>query len=447
MATTESPTLSFNTGVKGGVNTYVSNIAILAKQIQEEAWYGTHWSGLSGITQVTKDKGDLYTPYKYKISGKPIEILTQFTGKGGSDHMLMPFGRIPTISPVFGNQFVKGTGNTMSKYWLKAFVNVTRAAILPKSGLLSEYRTRPLEFMKDAKPHLVDFWSKYLNMDVYRAFYEGIGLNLSIGTDDSGAGNDEEQGLGVKKRYNPNWFRWDVSETVPLVKIGDTSKNKTAAQMGTAYAALSGTGLDYMSFDTLTEIAAKLPYLKIPKIIKFRGNEYWKIIMHPKQIKDLKKDSDYIAAANSAFTGSETQHPSLKGLVSTCAGFAIYEDIVGIRPWDDTNDNLFGNGTATDSYANSIIAPKMDEDNYNAIVVGNSAIGMARPAGVGFTEETDDHEAILEIATSSIHGFNRVDVCADTNMTNIFDRGNASSGIVATGYDMENTSSMIIMTE
>ncbi|MEA2113500.1 MAG: DUF4043 family protein, partial [Patescibacteria group bacterium] len=410
--------------------------------------YGTHWAGLSGITEVTHDKGDLYSPYKYKISGKPIEILTQFTGKGGSDHMLMPFGRTPTFSPVFGNQFVKGTGNVMSKYWLKAFVNVTRAALLAKSGLLSEYRTKPLEFMKDAKPHLVDFWSKYLNMDAYRAFYEGVGLNLSTGTDASSS-TDAEQGLGVKVRYNPNWYRYNGTTTA-LVAVGTENKNKIADEIGATSAGatynLDGSGGDNMSFDALAEIAAKLPYLKIPKIIKFRGNEYWKIIMHPKQIKDLKQDSDYLAAANSAFTSSETNHPSLKGLVSTCQGFAIYEDIVGIRPWDDTNQNLFGNGTSTDSYATSIIAPSMSETNYNAIVVGNSAIGMARPVGVGFTQETDDHDAILELATSSIHGFNRVDICTEADVPTVFARGEASGGVVA-ATAMENTSSMIIMTE
>ncbi len=52
--------------------------------------------------------------------------------------------------------------------------------------------------MKDAKPNLVEFWAQYYNQDIYRAFYEGIGLNLSTGIYAADTDCDYEQGLGIK---------------------------------------------------------------------------------------------------------------------------------------------------------------------------------------------------------------------------------------------------------
>lgn len=445
MSTTQVGNVVYDSSTPGRANSYLSNIAILAKQIQKEAWYSTQWAALAGFTEVAEADKDLYSPYKYNVSGKPIEILNNFSPQGGSDHILMPFGRRPTISPVFGNQIVKGTGNPTDKYWLKAFVNVVRGAVLPKSGLMSEYRTNPLGFMKDAKPDLVEFWAQYYNQDIYRALYEGIGLNLSTGTTDISANDDAERGLGVKKRYNPNWFYWN-SDTEALVEVGDSSKNKTVSNLDDdSDAMIALTAAATMSTKLLKKLATKLKYKKIPKIITINGKKYWKIIMHTKQIEDLESETTYVTAVQSAFTGMKKDSPELHGLVSVYRGFAIYEDIVGIRAWDKTNNHLFGSG-GNDTFATSIVPATDSETNYNAIVVGNSAVALARPRGISFSHEEDDHGAIEEIATTSIFGTNRVDICSDSNVSTVFARG-VESAAVADATAMENTSSLIVMTE
>ena len=431
--------LSYSGSTPGNDNDYLSNIAILAEQIQKEAWYDTHWAALAGFTNVARADKDLYSPYNYKISGKPIEILKNFSPQGGSDHILMPFGRRPEINPVFGNEIVKGTGNEASKYWLRAFVNVVRGAVKPKSGLLSEYRTNPLGFMKDAKPDLVEFWAQYYNQDIYRAFYEGIGLNLSTGIYDTDADDDYERGLGIKKRYHPNWVSYNTGGT-EIDDVGTEDKCKTAAELDTA---MDTTPAD-MDAKALKLLATKLKYKKIPKIITIGGKKYWKIIMHTKQLEDLENDSTYQNAVNTAYTGTKGDHPELNGLISTYRGFAIYEDLVGIRSWNKTNDHLFGSGAA-DTFQTSLVPVGVSENNYNAIVVGNSAIGLARPRGISFTQEVDDHEAIVELATTSIFGANRVDICTAANVADVFERGSATADVVdATA--MENTSSLVFMT-
>ena len=430
--------LSYSGSTPGNDNDYLSNIAILAEQIQKEAWYDTHWAALAGFTNVARADKDLYSPYSYKISGKPIEILKNFSPQGGSDHILMPFGRRPEINPVFGNEIVKGTGNEASKYWLRAFVNVVRGAVKPKSGLLSEYRTNPLGFMKDAKPNLVEFWAQYYNQDIYRAFYEGIGLNLSTGIYAADTDCDYEQGLGIKKRYHPNWVVYDADGAI--VDVGVAGQCKIAAQLDAAV----DTTPAVMDAKALKLLATKLKYKKIPKIITIGGKKYWKIIMHTKQLEDLENDSVYQNAVNTAYTGTKGDHPELNGLISTYRGFAIYEDLVGIRSWNVDNGHLFGTGAA-DTFQTSLIPVGVSESNYNAIVVGNSAIGLARPRGISFTQEVDDHEAIVELATTSIFGANRVDICTAALVDTVFARGETSADVVdATA--MENTSSLVFMT-
>ena len=435
--------LSYSGSTPGNDNDYLSNIAILAEQIQKEAWYDTHWAALAGFTNVARADKDLYSPYSYKISGKPIEILKNFSPQGGSDHILMPFGRRPTINPVFGNEIVKGTGNEASKYWLRAFVNVVRGAVKPKSGLLSEYRTNPLGFMKDAKPDLVEFWAQYYNQDIYRAFYEGIGLNLSTGIYAADTDCDYEQGLGIKKRYHPNWVVYDADGAI--VDVGVAGKCKTTDQLDAAVGTIVGEDQPtVMDAKALKLLATKLKYKKIPKIITIGGKKYWKIIMHTKQLEDLENDTTYQNAVNTAYTGTKGDHPELNGLISTYRGFAIYEDLVGIRSWNVDNGHLFGTGAA-DTFQTSLIPVGVDENNYNAIVVGNSAIGLARPRGISFTQEVDDHEAIVELATTSIFGANRVDICTATLVDTVFARGETSADVVdATA--MENTSSLVFMT-
>ena len=435
--------LSYSGSTPGNDNDYLSNIAILAEQIQKEAWYDTHWAALAGFTNVARADKDLYSPYSYKISGKPIEILKNFSPQGGSDHILMPFGRRPEINPVFGNEIVKGTGNEASKYWLRAFVNVVRGAVKPKSGLLSEYRTNPLGFMKDAKPNLVEFWAQYYNQDIYRAFYEGIGLNLSTGIYAADTDCDYEQGLGIKKRYHPNWVVYDADGAI--VDVGVAGKCKTTDQLDAAVGTIVGEDQPtVMDAKALKLLATKLKYKKIPKIITIGGKKYWKIIMHTKQLEDLENDSTYQNAVNTAYTGTKGDHPELNGLISTYRGFAIYEDLVGIRSWEDTNGHLFGSGT-DDTFQTSLIPVGVSESNYNAIVVGNSAIGLARPRGISFTQEVDDHEAIVELATTSIFGANRVDICTATNVPTVFERGSATADVVE-ATAMENTSSLVFMT-
>ncbi len=199
-----------------------------------------------------------------------------------------------------------------------------------------------------------------------------------------------------------------------------------------------------MDAKALKLLATKLKYKKIPKIITIGGKKYWKIIMHTKQLEDLENDSTYQNAVNTAYTGTKGDHPELNGLISTYRGYAIYDDLVGIWSWDDTNDHLFGIG-ADDTFQTSLIPVGVSESNYNAIVVGNSAIGLARPRGISFTQEVDDHEAIVELATTSIFGANRVDICTVALVDTVFARGEASAAVVA-ATAMENTSSLVFMT-
>ena len=132
------------------------------------------------------------------------------------------------------------------------------------------------------------------------------------------------------------------------------------------------------------------------------------------------------------------------------AGFAIFEDIVGIREWDVTYDMLFANGAAAETFATLTTPVGMGAANYNAIVVGPSAIAKGIADKMHYTSMEKDHGARLEIGSAIINGYNRVDITTEALAKEasggIFQKA-SSSGDVLAALAMENTSSLVLMTE
>ena len=170
--------------------------------------------------------------------------------------------------------------------------------------------------------------------------------------------------------------------------------------------------------------------------------------MHPKQIESLWSDTVFQNAQREAFSTKMVQSPELTGIVGYYAGFAIYEDIIGIRGWDTTNDDM-GFGTVSEMFD-----PTDVTDNYNAIVFGKSAVGRAVAKDLHFTNEVDDHENTIEIGGAMINGYSRNDwvteaVAGDSSgggASNAFSKGNATAG-VANAISAINQSSLVLMTD
>jgi hypothetical protein len=189
--------------------------------------------------------------------------------------------------------------------------------------------------------------------------------------------------------------------------------------------------------------------LRIPQIVTKSGMPFWAMIVHPSQMKDLQQDAVFLSAQQAAYTGKALDLPELSAAQGFYAGFAIYEDIVGVRKWDDTaaiGAELFGATTAT-RMAPDASSPTVS--NYNAIVFGNSSMGKGVAKDLHFTNEVDDHENTIEVGGAAINGYNRAEFFSETNSAEsgsyAFKKGEPAAHVAA-ALSAENTSSLVLMT-
>ena len=372
---------------------YIANLAILNRKIRKESWFNTFWAKFSGNVDlsVAKNGNVNRTP-----SGKPIEILNGFVEEG-RDNMLIPFEKDLTGSPVYGDTVLEGTGEDMSFNWLRTYVNQYRKAVIKRSGKMAEQRAKLQRVFELAEPALRKWITKWENQAVAQSFLEGVSPNLSVGTADDG--------LGLARRYHPNWY---INDGGVLTTIGTAKTLKTNAELDGAIAGIDGTCDTTMTSAILFALEAKCMELMIPKIVMESGLEFWALLMHPQQMVALMADTTYQSVVNSAYNRELLKNPYMKGAVGFFAGFAIYTDIVAIRSWDEDNSSFFGTTTAARFQPSAVANNK----TYSAIVVGNSAIGKGIASPIEMTLEETDHKNVLEVGAAVMDGYNRADFFA-----------------------------------
>ena len=415
---------------------WIANVEILNSLLRKESWFNTFWARFSG----KDDNGNaVYTP-----SGNPIEILNDFVAQG-RDNMLIPFLSELSGSPVFGDTVLKGTGEDQTMKWLRSYVNQYRKAVMKKSGSMSEQRQKVFKLMEEAKPQLSRWFTKWENQAVFQTFYEGVSPNLSTGT--------ASDGLGLARRYHPNWY---INDGAVLTAIGTEKSTKTNTQLDAAIgmtAAADATCDTAMTADILNELRVKCMSLKIPQMETKEGYKFWALVMHPAQLASLQSTGDYQTAQRYGFMGSGgAKMPELNGLAGFYGGFAIYEDIVGIREWDEAG-NFFGS-TVSDRFDDSAVTQASGTSRVrNAIVFGKNAVGKAVADDLHFTSEIDDHANTIEIGGAVINGYNRAEFFAEGasgqssggGATNAFSKDNAAA-TDANALACVNQSSLILAT-
>jgi len=410
---------------------YSANVAILRDKTINKSWFNTIWARWSGATDISRDDNGntLVRP-----SGKPIEMMTEFIQKG-RDNMLLPMRMDLSGAPVFGDTVVEGTGEDQDLDFLRLYVNQTRKAVMAQSGAMANEYVKIYNMIEAATPQLSKWLSKYDNQDVSRAFYEGVGENLSVGTADDGK--------GLYKRYHPNWYYNDGGV---LTSAGTAGSTKTNAHLDTAAAS----GLYGLTSDIVEYMNPVLMERMIPQIVSENGMPYWACLISPQQKITLLADSGFKAANQAAWNGLST-NAELQGFVGYYMGVAFFEDIVAVRSWNTTRGDFFGATQAT-AFAPSVLP---SDKNQNAIFFGNGAIGKGISRDKAkFTTVLSDHENVKEIAVSVINGYNRADYfdealdgeTAGGGAANAFSKNNAAAG-VTDAIACTNQSSLILMTK
>ena len=411
----------------------IENLAILEKRMQKESWHNTFWNKFSGDVEVNQDENG---QKDFKLSGKPIEMLTQFIEEG-RDNLLLPFLLDLVGAGVHGDTTLKGTGESMSTKWSRVYVNQMRKAVWKREGKMSEQRQKALRLFEQAQPLLSRWFTKVWNQEVARAYYEGLSQQLSF--------TNATDGLGIYKRYHPNFYgATGVGSTGVLKVAGTEGQTPTAAELDTSVGLVAGL---VMTAKLLQAWRIKLLTLKIPQMVIEGGQKFYPIVMHPTSIAKLMNDTTFVAAQRAAYTGHMLKMPELSGAQYFYNEFAIYEDIASIRGWDDTNGGFFEDDDG--SPMTKELNPTEIVDNTCSIVFGASSMARGIASRLQFTEEIDDHGNTQEIGGAIIDGFNRVEWAAEADAyetTGDLFRKNTTGG-VASGLACLNTSSAILMTD
>lgn len=316
---------------------------------------------------------------------------------------------------------------------------------MKKSGSMSEQRQKVYKLYSEAQPQLRDWFAQWENQSVFQAFYEGVSPNLSYGTN--------SDGLGLAKRYHPNWYA-NISAT--LTKVGTEKAFTLNSELDTVIKT-GGTCDTEMTSLLLRNLRTKCMELKIPQIVTKSGYKFWALLCHPQTVGVLWGDTDFKNAQRESWSTRMLDSPELNGASGAYAGFCIYEDIIGIRQWEDvagtdgSTGTFFGTTmadrfTATDS---AVTVP------YNSIVFGGSAMGKGIAKDMHFTNEIDDHANTIEVGGAQISGYNRADFVAEDKAgkssgaaaANVFSTGNATTSEYATATPAFNQSSLIISTK
>lgn len=410
---------------------WIGNVEILEAldaldvSFARESWYNTWWAKFAGFTDISRDdNGNMLV----QPSGMPVEMFRRPVEEG-RDNILLPFLKRLVGEPKYGDQTLKGSGEKQVLNWMRGYVNQTRKAVEAQGGQMSYQRQKIHRLREKARPQLADWFSQNENMEVTRAMYEGASLNLTRST--------ATKGLGLYKRYHPNWY---VNDGGTLTAVGTEKSTKTAANLDTA---VTNADTDF-GLDFLRQAAIKAQELRIPQMETSAGVPMWVLILHPQSARSLKAESDFHSAVNAAYTQALANHPTFTGLIAWCEGFAIYEDIYIPRAWDSTNDTLFGS-TWEDAMDVSDVTTHA---NVNNIVLGKGALGKAIGEDLHFTEEVDDHGQVIEVGGAQINGYNRADFTTEANAgesSGLFQNGGA--GGVASATAVINQSSMILMTD
>ena len=408
------------------------NISLLSKKLAKAAWWSTFWAKIAGFQEITNVNGIRQTnPAPNSI----VQVLRDFVQEG-RDNMLLPFINPYSEAPVYGDTWLKGTGEEMTLRYLRVYINQVRKAVMKKTGRMSAQRLKGFQIMEQAMPELIKYWSKWYNAAMFQTLYEGLSPQLTAGTLD--------EGNGIKARFHPNMYYYANSDV--LTPVGTAGKTKTQAEWETADALITN--------DSNAELLSQLNMLVktdllIDPAVTKGGMEFWFYMVHPRSMKKFKQDDDIQAANNSAYMHELKDHPALAGRdYLYYDGFCVVEERTGCRTMPphgsasvDLLDMLAGK--------NGWTMPPNTATNtlFSGIILGRDALGLGVAENLNFTEETDDHGNVEEIGSQCIQGANRVEFFSETDEATVFATGGATKAAHTTAYTATNQSSAIIWTK
>lgn len=309
--------------VNNGDHDFLTNVALVRKRAEAIVKNNIFFRDFIGDVQVIRDPNSGSSRADYLPTGSVIERLADFNIANGSDHMLIPFVKPLSGSPLFGDAKTIGTEEQLVFEWLRTYIQLTKKAVMPKIGEMSGYITNPLMMNTLCMEQLADYMVTVKNGSFSKAIYEGHGLNTSAGTSD--------YGLGLSKRLHPNMmYTSDVSGGITAV--GTDTYTKTTTEMNSVFG--TATNLKKLTMKHLDAFASYCRQRKIKKVMTKDGAQFWLLILHSKQIEQLKQDTTWISNQQQYMNSKGSYNdPLFTSAAMVMSDFIIYSDDTIVRSW------------------------------------------------------------------------------------------------------------------
>jgi len=409
---------------------HIANVTLLSAKLAKYAWMNTFWAKFAGFQKITQTNGiKQYEPATNKI----VQMVYDFVDEG-RDSLLMAMLMPLVEEPVFGDTWLKGTGEELRLKYMNIYVNQVRKAVAKLTGRMSNQRLKSFKLMEKAQPELVKYWSKWYNTAMFRTLMEGASPQLTAGTND--------EGLGLKGRWHPNIYVQKAAGT--LSEVGTAKALKTAAQLDNAFG--SGT-FHKITANSIAELNILLKTELLIEPVLYKDTEMYLMLTTPDGLKQAKSDTAISSAQNSAYSRELGSHPAIKGRdYVVYEGIVLTEERVGCRqlPIDaiDSSEAFEALLAGTNGFYN----PPARQAIQQNIILGANAIGLGIAENLTYTEEEDDHENVIEIGSRCIQGANRVEYFEDDITPTVFSKNNAAKSYYNTATPCVNQSSAVIFT-
>lgn len=389
-----------------------ANIGLLETKLRREVAKEIFFAAFAGETIVKYDDRGR----KRKIpSGKPIEVMNDFL-EDGMDHMKIPMLLELQGTGIYGDNQLETNEEEQDIYYVNTYVNQLRNAIRT-AGRMSELRVRILNIMKERQPQLIRWLARKREVNIVKAFLEGYSDHVMATTANGGLYINSGQ-----KVCHPNFWcagatafsTWNATDATYEGTLDDDLTNVT------------DTSTDYMSTSLIEEMAVAVQTKNIKPMVMENGYSFIPWVMHPKQIKQLRGDTDWKSANQRAFVGQMAkENPVFTRAAGEYAGFVIFErelSVFGASPAGTSSSVTFG---ATNPLAAVDTYPRKC-----SIIFGGGAIATGQAEKAYLDVDNFDYANQTGIAVGSIVGDARADfVDNTTTKTAVI---NQSSIVVAT---------------
>lgn len=368
------------------------NLQLLNEKLKREAWRQLFFARFAGKT--TQDDTGSRIP-----SGMPIEVDQRFAEEG-SDSLKVAMIKRLTGSGVWGDQQLKGNEERQNIYYQNVYINQFRHAV-KSGGRMSQQRMKKFNLAAKYRPQLSDWLAQYMEVDFWYAYLHGYSRHIMGGLSSGGYNITSGQ-----KICHPNFYG---------AGDGFATWSATAATYeGTVENTVTGvtdTSTDHFTTSLLEALRVEVQDKNIAPMVTEDGYEFYPMIVHPRQMKQIRTDSTWAAAQRDANGMKSLKNPIFNGACGHYAGFALYERILTPSVDPDAGGSTVEFGYPTATFGLSALT---DHARKVGLIFGAGSLAMGWATGPYFDEDDEDYKNLRGVAIGQISGCARAEYKDDS---------------------------------